>query len=77
MKITRVEPILIRTPMQLDGTVPKASARETWIERYYCDFAVAPFGEQIHPKDGMFAVPQEPGLGKDPDLDIIERMRVA
>jgi L-alanine-DL-glutamate epimerase-like enolase superfamily enzyme len=54
-----------------------ASARETWIERYYRDFAETPFGEQIHPRDGMIAVPQEPGLGKDPDREIIERMRVA
>jgi D-galactarolactone cycloisomerase len=54
-----------------------AAPRETWIERYYCDFAETPFGEQIDPKDGKIAVPQEPGLGKDPDLDVIERMRVA
>lgn len=54
-----------------------ASPRETWIERYYCDFAATPFGEQINPRDGALAVPQEPGLGKDPDLEIVERMRVA
>jgi L-alanine-DL-glutamate epimerase-like enolase superfamily enzyme len=53
-----------------------ASAREVWIERYYCDFAATPFGEQIIPRNGVFAVPQEPGLGKDPDLGLIARMRV-
>ena len=54
-----------------------AAAREIPIERYYCDFAETPFGEQIIPKNGDFAVPQEPGLGKDPDMRVIERMRVA
>lgn len=53
-----------------------ASAREIPIERYYCDFAETPFGEQIIPKNGNFAVPQEPGLGKDPDATIIAKMRV-
>jgi len=53
-----------------------ASAREIPIERYYCDFAETPFGEQIIPKNGNFAVPQEPGLGKDPDPAVIAKMRV-
>ena len=37
----------------------------------------APFGEQIIPKNSDFAVPQVPGLGQDPDLELVERMRVA
>lgn len=53
-----------------------ASTRETWIERYYCDFAVTPFGEQINARDGVLQVPQVAGLGVDPDLALIERMRV-
>ena len=53
-----------------------AAAREVWIERYYCDFAETPFGEQIIPRNGDFAVPQAPGLGTDPDAAIIARMRV-
>lgn len=54
-----------------------AAAREIPIERYYCDFSETPFGEQIIPKNGDFAVPQEPGLGKDPDMAVIARQRVA
>ncbi len=54
-----------------------ASAREIPIERYYCDFAESPFGEQIIPKNGDFAVPQAPGLGMDPDMRLVEKMRVA
>ena len=39
-----------------------AAVREIPIERYYCDFAETPFGDQINPQNGEFAVPQEPGL---------------
>jgi L-alanine-DL-glutamate epimerase-like enolase superfamily enzyme len=53
-----------------------ASAREIPIERYYCDFNETPFGDQIIPKNGDFSVPQGPGLGQDPDPDLVERMRV-
>jgi L-alanine-DL-glutamate epimerase-like enolase superfamily enzyme len=53
-----------------------ASARDIPIERYYCDFAETPFGEQIIPKNGDFAIPQVPGLGQDPNVELIERMRV-
>lgn len=53
-----------------------AAAREIPIERYYCDFAETPFGEQIIPKNGDFAVPQTPGLGRDPDASLIAKMRV-
>jgi hypothetical protein len=53
-----------------------ASAREIPIERYYCDFTDNPFGDQIIPKNGDFAVPQAPGLGQDPNLELVERMRV-
>ncbi len=41
------------------------------------DFAESAFGGQINPKNGDFAVPQEPGLGKDPDMAVIARQRVA
>lgn len=54
-----------------------AAAREIPIERYYCDFAETPFGEQIIPKNGDFAVPQGPGLGQDPDAALVTKMRVA
>jgi len=54
-----------------------AAAREIPIERYYCDFGETPFGDQIIPKNGEFAIPQGPGLGQDPDAALIERMRVA
>lgn len=53
-----------------------ATPREIPVENYYCDFPETPFGDQIVPKNGEFAVPQGPGLGQDPDEAIIARMRV-
>ena len=53
-----------------------AAPREVWVERYYCDFAENPFGSAIDPVRGDIAVPQGPGLGIDPDLKIVEKLRV-
>jgi L-alanine-DL-glutamate epimerase-like enolase superfamily enzyme len=47
------------------------------VERFYCDFDANPFGEAIHPgSDGCLAVPQGPGLGVEPDLKVVDRLRV-
>ena len=53
------------------------AVHETPIDCYYCDFAESAFGEQINPKNGDFAEPQEPGLGKDPDMAVIALQPVA
>ncbi len=48
------------------------------IERFDCDFAVTPMHDAIDPDfDGCLAVPQGPGLGMDPDLAVIQKLRVA
>jgi D-galactarolactone cycloisomerase len=54
-----------------------ASTRPTWIERYYCDFEVHPFGDIIHPQRGDIVIPQGPGLGLEPDLKVVEKLRIA
>lgn len=53
-----------------------AQAREVWVERFYCDFEVNPFGEAIHPKGGRIAIPQGPGLGVDPDPVVLKRLAI-
>ena len=53
-----------------------AMASESWVERFYCDFAVNPLGNAIHPgPNGRIAVPQGPGLGVDPDPRVVEKLR--
>jgi D-galactarolactone cycloisomerase len=52
--------------------------RATMVERYDADFADNPLHDAIMPNsDGCFTVPQGPGLGVDPDLKVIEKLRVA
>lgn len=53
-----------------------AQAREVWTERFYCDFEVTPFGAAIDPSAGRIAVPQSPGLGRDPDPEALRRLTV-
>jgi L-alanine-DL-glutamate epimerase-like enolase superfamily enzyme len=50
---------------------------ETIVERYDIDFAVNPMHEAINPVNGRFSVPQAPGLGVEPDMAVIEKLRIA
>jgi D-galactarolactone cycloisomerase len=54
-----------------------ALGRAPMVERLYCDLTESPFGDWYEPVDGHLAVPQGPGLGIDPDLAILEKLRVA
>ena len=48
------------------------------VERYDADFAENPLHDAIHPnREGRIAVPQQPGLGIDPDPRLVEKLRVA
>jgi L-alanine-DL-glutamate epimerase-like enolase superfamily enzyme len=53
-----------------------ALPHETTVERFYCDFAENPLGDRINPSDGRIAVPQAPGLGADPDMKLLEKLRI-
>ena len=47
------------------------------VERYDADFAENPLHDAIHPdKNGHIAVPQGPGLGVEPDMKIVDKLRV-
>jgi L-alanine-DL-glutamate epimerase-like enolase superfamily enzyme len=48
------------------------------VERYDADFAVNPMHEAIMPtQTGHVRVPQGPGLGVEPDLAVVAKLRVA
>jgi L-alanine-DL-glutamate epimerase-like enolase superfamily enzyme len=50
---------------------------ESLVERYDADFAINVLHDAIDPDtNGCIAVPQEPGLGRDPDPAVIEKLRV-
>lgn len=53
-----------------------AFSRAPMIERLYCDLTESPFGDWYEPKHGYLALPKGPGLGVDPDLKLLEKIRV-
>ena len=53
-----------------------ALSRAPFIERLYVDLANDPFGDWYVPKNGTLQVPQGPGLGVEPDLKLLEKLRV-
>jgi L-alanine-DL-glutamate epimerase-like enolase superfamily enzyme len=57
------------------ATLQLAAARSQpggMIERYHMDLEASLYGRLIEPVDGSFAVPQGPGLGCDPDPDVLK-----
>ena len=42
------------------------------IERYHMDLEASLYGELVDPVDGGFVVPLGPGLGRDPDPDVMK-----
>jgi D-galactarolactone cycloisomerase len=46
------------------------------VERYHMDLEASLYGALIDPVDGAFTVPDGPGLGRDPDPDVIKTYAV-
>jgi L-alanine-DL-glutamate epimerase-like enolase superfamily enzyme len=42
------------------------------IERYHMDLEASLYGDLVNPADGGFVVPMGPGLGRDPDPDVLK-----
>jgi D-galactarolactone cycloisomerase len=53
-----------------------ALSRPPMIERLYCDLTESPFGDWYEPANGYLALPQGPGLGIEPDQDILDKLKV-
>ena len=51
-------------------------APETMIEYSFTDLGANPLGDAIAMHGGRIAVPQGPGLGRDPDMAVVEQYRV-
>lgn len=60
------------------ATVQFAAAQpvESLLERFYCDLEASLFGDLIDTVDGAFILPTGPGLGCDPDPDVLKEYRV-
>lgn len=57
--------------------VASTFADETMIEYSFADLGASPLGDAIAIRNGRIAIPDGPGLGRDPDPDVVERYRVA
>jgi L-alanine-DL-glutamate epimerase-like enolase superfamily enzyme len=53
-----------------------AKERESALERFYCNMAFMPFGTTLPIVDGHIAVPDGPGLGADPEPELLEKYRL-
>lgn len=54
-----------------------AFSKAPMMERLYCDLADDPFGNWNVARNGELALPTAPGLGVDPDLELLKRLQVA
>jgi L-alanine-DL-glutamate epimerase-like enolase superfamily enzyme len=52
-----------------------AKQRESALERFFCELALTPYGASVPVVDGGVEVPDAPGLGADPETELIERFR--
>lgn len=52
-----------------------AKERESALERLVCDLGYMPFAATVPIKDGFVEVPEGPGLGADPEPELIARCR--
>lgn len=53
-----------------------AEANPGYIEWFYLDREACLYGDVIKPKNGLYTVPDGPGLGYDPNPDVIKDYRV-
>ncbi len=53
-----------------------ALAPDAPFERLFMDLEASPYGEWVLAKQGAVAVPEGPGLGRDPDMDVLRRYAV-
>ena len=53
-----------------------ALSRAPFVERLYVDLVDDPFGGWYVPSKGYLDVPQGPGLGIEPDENLLDRLRV-
>ncbi len=58
--------------LQLAATLPDGAL----LERLYVDLEASLYGDLIDPVDGNFRLPEGPGLGADPDWDVVDRYRI-
>ena len=54
-------------------TTPPLGTADSMIEWRYTDLSAHIYGDAVQPRDGRIQIPQGPGLGADPDPDVLRR----
>lgn len=54
-----------------------ALAPQAWIEHLFYELQDGPFADAVKPSNGRFKISNLPGLGADPDPDLLDRCRIA
>jgi L-alanine-DL-glutamate epimerase-like enolase superfamily enzyme len=52
-----------------------AKQKEVALERFFCDLGHTPYGKSVPIVNGTVEIPDLPGLGPDPDAELLERFR--
>ena len=66
---------LIDTFVMMDGYMP-CKERDVPLERLFADVAFVPYTKTVPDVNGAVEVPDRPGLGADPEMDMMEKFRV-
>jgi len=53
-----------------------AKQKEVALERFFCDLGHMPYGASVPIENGWVTIPDMPGLGPDPDEELLTRFRV-
>lgn len=57
--------------------VNAALAPDVPFERLFLDLEASPYHDLVDARNGQVTVPQDPGLGREPDMDVLRRYLVA
>jgi len=52
-----------------------AKEKEVALERFFCDLAHVPYGKSAPIENGRVSIPDMPGLGPEPDADLLAHFR--
>jgi L-alanine-DL-glutamate epimerase-like enolase superfamily enzyme len=58
-------------------TAQALGGADSLVEWRYFDLEACLYGDAVLPKEGSLAVPQGPGLGIEPDPEVIRRYRIS
>ena len=53
-----------------------AKQKEVALERFFCDLGHVPYAKSVPIENGVVQIPDMPGLGPDPDEELLARFKL-